>query len=350
MYLSSKKALYLLLIIVACALLGFAQSSDQNFPTPITSNELNGTIRARDLGDPRSTTYYYAFDGTQGDIFINVVVKNLSGDIDIFTLDGLQPLTKMVFYADIQTTETGRLVYLRKPERLLLRVQGRPPADEPATFRIRFGGSFVALAPRKGDAAPKLPERGEREDTGVRVNSVGTILEVTPRKDREKADDKVVADTGKAELDKKESAPPTKAAADDTLTAATDVEPKSKPKVVVTEPDVPTLFGNKKTTKTEPAKSETAADAKKPPPRNTRSSGRAANPPVKKTADPPAEKAPDPLASIFLVVELKSGEVIQLPMSDVVRFSVDKGVLSVLGKDGKTQRYSILLVSKVTIQ
>src|SRR5205085_1291034 len=113
--------------------------------TPITSSELIGVIKARDIGDARLTTYFYAFDGAQGDIFINVVAKNLSGDIDIFTVDSMLPLTKMVFYPDIDTTETGRLIYLRKPERLLLRVQGRPPGDDPATFKIRFGGSFIAL-------------------------------------------------------------------------------------------------------------------------------------------------------------------------------------------------------------
>src|SRR5215207_4877356 len=54
-----------------------AQSINQNFPTPVTSNEISGTIKARDLGDARLTTYFYAFNGNQGDIFINVVTKNL---------------------------------------------------------------------------------------------------------------------------------------------------------------------------------------------------------------------------------------------------------------------------------
>src|SRR5438552_821087 len=96
-----------ILLLAVCCFAAFsleapAQSSDQNFPTPVTSNELSGVIKARDIGDPRLTTYYYAFDGRQGDIFINVVTKNLSGDIDIFTAEGLRPLTKMVIYADDQ--------------------------------------------------------------------------------------------------------------------------------------------------------------------------------------------------------------------------------------------------------
>jgi hypothetical protein len=57
-----------------CGALSFvqAQSINQSYPTPITSNEISGKIAARDLGDARLTAYYYAFDGAQGDIFINV--------------------------------------------------------------------------------------------------------------------------------------------------------------------------------------------------------------------------------------------------------------------------------------
>ena len=82
---------YVLGFCVAALCLSYcanAQSTDQNFPTPVTTNQILGTIKARDIGDSRLTTYFYAFDGEQGDIFINVVSKNLSGDIDIFIVDG----------------------------------------------------------------------------------------------------------------------------------------------------------------------------------------------------------------------------------------------------------------------
>src|SRR5438477_348479 len=81
------------------------------------------TVKDRDMGDARLTTHFYAFIGDQGDIFVSVVTKNFSGDIDIFLVDGLRPLTKMVIYADGGVNETGRLIYLRKPEKLLLRVE-----------------------------------------------------------------------------------------------------------------------------------------------------------------------------------------------------------------------------------
>ena len=36
-------------------------------------------------------------------------------------IDGLRPLTKMVIYADAGSGETGRLVYLRKPEYIVIK-------------------------------------------------------------------------------------------------------------------------------------------------------------------------------------------------------------------------------------
>ena len=70
------------------------------------------------------------------------------GQIDIFTADGLRPLTKIVIFADAASNETGRIVYLRRPERLLLRIQGRTPNDDAAAYRIKFAGSFVAATIR----------------------------------------------------------------------------------------------------------------------------------------------------------------------------------------------------------
>ncbi|MGH9949494.1 MAG: hypothetical protein ACRD6X_20155, partial [Pyrinomonadaceae bacterium] len=134
-----------------------AQSSSIELPTPITSNELIGTINARNIGDARLTTYYFWFDGSTGDVFINLVSKNFAGDIDIFVQSGLRQLTKIVVYPDFGEVETGRVIYLRKPERLLLRVQGRSPNDDPAQFRLKFAGGFIAGTPSKNDL-PDVPQ------------------------------------------------------------------------------------------------------------------------------------------------------------------------------------------------
>ena len=62
--------------------------------------EINGTIpRLGDIGDARLTTYFYTFGGDQGDLFLNVVSKNFTGDIDVFTAAGLRPVTKIMIYA-----------------------------------------------------------------------------------------------------------------------------------------------------------------------------------------------------------------------------------------------------------
>lgn len=311
-----------------------AQSTDQNYPTPVTSPEIHGTIKARDIGDARLTSYFYAFDGGQGDIFINVVSKNFSGDIDIFNADGLRPLTKMVIYADSAPHETGRLIYLRKGERLLLRIEGRSPNDDPADFRIKFGGSFIALAPQKTEDAPTIARTDTSAESGVRVNSVGTIIP-SPAKPPpvrtpiENVEERVAA---KPEVE-----------------TPTDPPPVETPPVRKAESDAgfETVFGNK-------AAKVTVEKAPKPAEKtSSRARKTAASKSAVKMPKPPAEpkvELPDPLASIRLIVQLKDGETIERPMNEVVRFSVDKGVLTVILKDGKTTRYSILDVAKVTIE
>ena len=175
------KTIFLFSVLFFCAVVFTnAQSSDQNFPTPVTSNQLGGTINARAIGDSRLTTYYFTFNGNQGDIFINVVTNNFNGDIDIFAAEGLRPLTKIVIYADSSDNETGRVIYLRKPEKILMRIQGRSPNDDPATFQIKFAGSFIASSETETDA-PKLPEVTRENESGVIVNSVGTIIGIKPK-------------------------------------------------------------------------------------------------------------------------------------------------------------------------
>ena len=324
----------LCLAICFTTLAAKAQSTDQSLPTPVTTNEIVGKINARDVGDSRVTTYFYEFDGGQGDIFINVLTKNLSGDIDIFTTDGLRPLTKMVIYADTGGVETGRLVYLRKPERLILRVEARSPNDDPATFRIKFAGSFIALSPAKTEAEPKAIDTTKKDENRIRVNTVGTIIEKKPKP----------VPPRKLEVEKAKTAEIT---SDKPKSKESPVNASNKPIVVVEDYPNPN-------DKPEPIR-KTAEPAPKPVitrPVRRKNTARIIKPPIK-TVDLPAkteEKEPDPLASIRLVIELKDGSVIEKPLSDVLKFSVDKGVLTVIGKDGNIARYSILVVAKVTIE
>lgn len=299
-----------------------AQSSNQNLPTPVRTNEVNGTIKARDIGDSRLTTYYYTFNGTQGDIFINIVTKNFNGDIDVFAVEGLKALTKIVVYADSPDTETGRLVYLRKPEKLLLRIEGRSPNDDPATFRIKFAGSFLAVEGGMDNVTPEVAETRADNESGVRVNSVGTIIEVIPKP-------KPTPKETVARVEPKET--PRK------------VEPETepaKPRVLVSE----NLPAPKK-----PAETDKPA-AKPPARRKPPVAPIAKTPKPEKPSAPKEPPPPNPLENIRLVVLFKDGKKIERPMSEVVRFNVDKGILTVVLKDGTLTRHSILDVEKVTIE
>src|SRR2546425_5957250 len=96
----------LLLVTVAlasglCALnkIVAAQSSDQSLPTPVLSNEINGRIAALDLGDPRLTRHFYAFEGLPGDLLVTLSSRNLNGDIDVFTAITFRPIMKITMYA-----------------------------------------------------------------------------------------------------------------------------------------------------------------------------------------------------------------------------------------------------------
>ena len=301
---------------------GFAQSPDQNFPTPVTTNEIRGTIRARDIGDSRATTYFYAFDGEQGDVFINIQTKNFDGDIDVFAVEGLRPLSKIVLYADAGISETGRIVYLRKSERLLLRIEGRSPDDNPATFVIKFAGSFIALKPTKKLSDPGPPKIVGDDTDGVRLSSIGAIETSKPQP---KAESAVKTDP------KPPARPPVRKTVEPKKeTAAATEKPSLK---VIVESTLPPAD----TTPKETGSTKSGTAAAKP--------GKA-----KPKEEKPRAAEPDPLANIHLIILLKNGKRLERVMSEVLRFSTDRGVMTVIGKDGTVVRYLLTDVAKVTIE
>lgn len=349
------KTIFVFGFILCAAVFTNAQSSDQNFPTPVTSNQLGGTINARAIGDSRLTTYYFTFNGGQGDMFINVVTNNFNGDIDVFAAEGLRPLTKIVIYADNSDNETGRVIYFRKPEKILMRIQGRTPNDDPATFQIKFAGSFIVSSETETDA-PKLPEITRENESGVIVNSVGTIIGIRPKptpEPKEIAVEKAVEEETEAVQEKTE-----------TETIAEKVEEKPEPEqtetpqVVITdelenkekteseetavkpveENNIETVESpdENKEVKTEETTDE-AETAEKEKPKNVK----------EKTKK---ERELEALENIRLVVLLKDGGRIERPMSEIIRFGVEKGTLTIIHKNGSTSRYSILDVESVTIQ
>ena len=348
------------LLVSAClAVGGYAQSTDQQFPTPVRTNEIVGAIKARDVGDSRLTTYYYTFEGEQGDLFINVQSKNFTGDVDVYMMTGLRPLTKIVTYADVAESETGRVIYLRKPERILLRVQGRTPGDEEATFRIKFAGSFAA-SKLEGPTASNLPKAVAEADTGIKVNSVGTIIEAVP-----KVTPTPDAVAERTEEERKEE--PVKETKEPEAAKEEAPAGEKKLEVVVTDPTTavktparraPTTASRRnRRARTTPAKPEPTAKTDpgetpaektdtpaKPTTTGARRSRRAAAAP--KTAEPKV----DPMANIRLVITFKDGSTVERPMSEVMRFSVERAVLTVINKNGTIGRYQMTEVARVSIE
>lgn len=329
------------LLPLACLLFAFclvsakAQSTNQDFPTPVAGSEVSGKIPARDVGDARLTNYFYVFNGTQGDVFINVTATNLNGDIDVFTVGSLRPLTKISLYAGESATETGRVIYLRKPEKLILRIEGRTPNDNPATFRIKFAGSFVPLETTAETEAPKLPEIKPDENNNVRVNSVGTIIEIKPKPTPTPKET-----TAKVEREAK----PEREVKDEEKSGDEQAAEETSAKVTVTG-ETP------KAKKEAPAKTPTRR--KTPPASDTSKTktpanlSRAKTPPKTPESETPKETPSNPLADLRLIVLFKDGTRMERPMSEISRVNVDnKGMLTIVTKDGKIERHSILDVSK----
>ncbi|MEQ1764502.1 MAG: hypothetical protein ABL984_15335 [Pyrinomonadaceae bacterium] len=338
----------------------YAQSSDQMFPTPVRTSEIASSIKARAIGDPRVTTYYYTFEGEQGDVFVNVQSKNFTGDIDVYIVPSQQPLTKIVIYGDQPEAETGRVVYLRKPERLLLRIQGRAPGDEDASVLIKFAGSFIA-SKLDDSSDPAVPKVESSAETNVRVNSVGTILEVIPKATPTPAAiasnlDEISSKTESVPEVKEEAPKEEESASKESRTVEVVVtDPiKVEEKRKETAPRHTNGAANRRVRRTVqprpaiPAGGELPGDRKEgtSTPAEARKSVRR-QPPVEKKPEPPKV---DPMVGINLVIYFKDGSRIDRPMTEVMRFSVERAVLTVISKNGTIGRYNMTEVSRVSIE
>ncbi|MGI9035023.1 MAG: cell envelope integrity protein TolA [Pyrinomonadaceae bacterium] len=309
-----------------------AQSTSADFPTPVTTNEISGSIKARDIGDARLTSYYYVFNGAQGDVFINVESNNFNGDIDVFAAEDLRPLSKIRLFADASPTETGRIVYLRQPLELILRVEGRTPDDNPATFRIKFAGSFAAYQGDAENAAPAAPEVKTAEEGAVKVNSVGTII--AEKKETKASDENQIAE--------KEQPPK---AAEPEKTAE-----ESKMQKSITENA--TAENKNESDNEKPAKTETETKSNvvknKRPPRKSPKPVKSKSP--SETTESEIPPPANPLENVHLIVLMKDGEKIEYPMTEVFRFSLNNNVLTIVLKDGKIERRSILDIQKFSVE
>lgn len=333
-----------------------AQSTDQSFPTAVTSNQIEGAINARDIGDSRRTSYFYTFNSTQGDIFINVVTNNFNGAIDVFNAENLQPITKIVFYAGDSAKETGRVFYLRKPEKLILRIQGRTPNDDPATFQIKFAGSFApAVAATADNERPETPKVTKETESDIIVNSVGTIIGVKPKPTPSPAAKKEKTEKKTKTAETKKEAEVAESKTEETIIAEIKpeeaiekTEPEKEEKTVqliVTDPATEQKSDETiaETTEEETTeKAETVIEEANKEKETTETK--------KENEETEKEKKANALANINLTILLKNGDKFVRPMSEVFSVNIDDGKMTVITKDGEIKRFSIFDIAKTTIE
>ena len=326
-----------------------AQSTEAAAPSPVTTNEVLGTISARDLGDARLTDHFYTFTGTPGDLLITVDSKNLNGDVDVFTSSGLRPLMKFSVYAGSSLPVT-KSVYLRKREDLILRVEARSPNDDEGSYRLHFGGAFEAISAallsenKNTLSEPAILPTTPR--TGRRVSSVGARIEEPPAPAVAEAPAPETTPSQPADTESKSSV------AEESKTVVeepkvTTSRPASRrggrrqpgrrtrtPQPAPTEETTTTAEAEKKATE------EVGEAESKPAPRGRRSTRR-------RPAEPPVEPVEE--SGPRLIIETNDGTLINRYMSSVRRVTVENGRIVVVGIDGKIERIALATVVRMSI-
>jgi hypothetical protein len=331
-----------LLLLIAST--SHAQSTDLSAPTPVSANDLTGSIAARDLGDSRTTQHFYSFTGTPGDVLITVRSNNLNGDVDVFSAGTLRPLLKFTLYAESSSPLT-KGIYLRRREELILRIEARTPNDDEGNYQIRFGGSFepiaaplIAETENKDTAGEPLARTGKK---GRRVSSVGAhINEPLPAPEEIAATPPVEAPTSPpAEIVKAEppkASAPRRARGRGTVTRRTS--PPATSGGLVVDKKEPSPVENKEAEK--PATVETR------PVTPTRRVGKRG---VRPAATTPVESVP-PLSGPRLILELLDGTRVEQYMSTIRRVTIENNQIVVVLKTGKIDRTRMTDVSRMTIE
>ena len=337
---------------VLCASTGTisGQSSDQNLPTAVLSNDINGKIVALDLGDPRATRHFYAFAANSGDLLITVDSKNLNGDIDVFTAITFRPLMKTTLYASAQSAQITKGIYLRAHQILILRVEARTPNDDAGMYHIHFGGTFEPFS--GGIPVAENTEPAESPTASAnRLSSVGATIprppaEVTETAEAKPSPEKPAEKTStepeapKKETEKPAPTPPSR------RTAARAPRRGSRPAPAKRQPAEK---------KTESTKTETETPKIEPPKTETPKVEKSA--PVEKPAETtaPAEKpkpqeiSPPPVGT-RLIIEEKDGTRIERPMSTVRRVVVEGSTIVIVLKTGKIERINMSDVARMSIE
>ena len=301
-----------------------AQSTNPELPTPVFSNEINGTIVPLDLGDSRFTRHYYAFEATPGDLNVKVNTRNLNGDVDVFTAVTFRPLTKITIYAGTIPPEVEKSLYFRTRQIVILRVEAKTPNDEAGTYRITLGGSFQPFSGGipVAENAPTETEPEKRADKNVqRLSSVGATI---PR-------------------------PPGEVAVEEPKPAETEVEKPAEEK-----PVTPTPSARRNTTRTPPRRNQrgrTPSRTTRTTPPKTETTKTETEQPKPEEEKPATEKPPQetPLGA-RLIIEQTDGTRIERPMSTVRRIIVEANGIVIILKTGRTERVPMASVARMAIE
>jgi hypothetical protein len=366
----------LLLAAVCCA----AQSSDLNYPTPVVTNEIEGRIAPRDLGDPRLTSYFYTFNGTQGDIIINIESLNLDGAVDLFLAPALRPLTQFTLIATGSALNVSKSVFLRKEETIVLRVQARTPNDTDGTYRIRLGGAFqpapniAAEPPQPEAAAANKPDERPTAKGVHRVNAVGARIEepepvapaaATGEETRaEESPQRAPARTARTPTPRTGTTRRTRTPTRTGTARSSKPAPGRKTETSPTEPTqtvggepAPTESPEPAPAKTEPTRTPRTRTGRTT--RNTRGgeTARRTREPAKQPAEGTptetggANEPPAPtIVATRLVIELRDGAPVEHEMGTVSRVTVVSGLIVVILKNGHVERYPLTNVLRMAIE
>jgi len=339
----------LFLAVLAITRTAAAQSTDQSLPTPVLSNEINGRIAALDLGDPRLTRHFYAFEGVPGDLLITLSSQNLNGDIDIFTAITFRPIMKITIYASGNTAspEVTKGFYLRTRQVLVLRVEARTPNDEVGTYKVRFGGAYEPFSGGIPVAEESTEQSSEAARTSGgntrRLSSVGARIDEPPSEPTPKPAERVTDETASNTPSSTKTAKPRSPKNAPTRTARGRGS-RTRPKPASTRTETKT-----EPVKTEAAQTETAEVKKEPAP----VAEKPAAAPEEKPATPEkpaAQEAPVPQPGARLIIEEKDGTKIDRPMSTVRRVVVEGGTIVIVLKTGRIERVPMSLVAKMSIE
>jgi len=148
-----------LLLMGSLAVAG--QGTDVSSAVRVVAPNIVATISPRVAGDPRTTEHFYRIKVLQGDLYLNVVHRNFKGDVDVFSGDGRRPLSKMTILESAEQREIGRVIFVRSPGELIVRVEGRALGEALGEYRLKLGGSSF---PRStGEETAEFPVKAHQE-------------------------------------------------------------------------------------------------------------------------------------------------------------------------------------------